>query len=123
MVYVKTVFYKSSTLHQLSEIYDSGAGYKALYSDKECLNKIGYMFINYTRDFINSENIVYDINKTFYILKDIYKITYVKFNNDKIVSPILFYNNWQQKTDTIGTIERIILDDEIVRQININLNE
>ena len=72
---------------------------------------------------IDRENIIFIINKTFFIQKDIFRIGYVKINNEAITSPIIYYNNWTNTNNEIGSIERIILPDEIIRQLVITVNE
>ena len=108
---------------QLNECYGNGNCYRTLYSNKDCTHKIGYQYIDFVRDMIDRENIIFIINKTFFIQKDIFRIGYVKINNEAITSPIIKYNNWTNTNNEIGSIERIILPDEIIRQLVITVNE
>jgi len=121
MTTVLIVYYKSPPLEELSKVYGYNSNYYPLFSDKECTKQIGYNYVDYSRNIIDTNNVTFLVNKTFFILDNIFKISYVKNNDDDFIVPVIYYNKWKNKSNELGTVQRKVFNDGLVRELVITL--
>jgi hypothetical protein len=93
--------------------------YAPLYSDKNCTQKAGYYYISGIKNILDRINNIQIVYITLYFDERIISYNYVRKNKDEINTHITFNNLWKPNTP-IGYVNRIILEDDITRQVNIN---